>query len=200
MLGEMKAFLAVVLLAAPVLADAGSEPYTATPEQFPGQLARLRLEMLYPKLAAEPEHRPAAEPAARLADFLADSAPALKNVDGLCAYLREGLRDPRAVRGSPQWKEAWMRLDEELARLRPLKADGESFLGTEVPPQARWRPSSRGYRKLEDEPEFASPEGLRLHKAVVFAAYVANLREYLIRKSAGTPAARARALAPSLPR
>ena len=196
----MKAFLAVVLLASPLFADAGAEPYTATPEQFPGQLARLRLEMLYPKLAAEPPHRPAADPASRLAAFLADSAPAIKNIDGLCAYLREGLRDPRAVRGSRQWDEAWKRLDEEVARLRPIAADGESFLETEVPPQARYRPSAQGYRKLEDKPEFGSPEGLRLHKAADFAAYVANLREYLIRKSAGTPAERARALAPSLPR
>ncbi|HXT01597.1 MAG TPA: hypothetical protein VN915_13050 [Elusimicrobiota bacterium] len=196
----MKAFLAAVLLAAPLSAQTGGESYTATPEQFPGQLARMRLEMLYPKLAAEPPRRPAVEPAARLAGFLAGSAPVLKNVDGLTAYLREGLRDPRAVRGSRQWDEAWTRLDEELGRLRPIVADGEAFLGTEVPPQARYRPSSRGYRAVEARPEFSSPEGLRLHQAVVFAAYAANLREYLIRKSAGTPAERARAIAPSLPR
>lgn len=196
----MKAWIAVALLAAPLAAQTAPESYTAPPEQFPGQLARLRLEMLYPKLAAEPPYRPAGEPAARLAAFLADSAPVLKNVDGLAAYLREGLRDPRAVRGSRQWDDAWSRLDEELARLKPIVADGEAFLGGEVPPQARYRPSARGYRKLEDKPEFDSPEGLRLHKAVVFAAYAANLREYLIRKSAGTPAERARAIAPRLER
>jgi hypothetical protein len=194
----VKALLAAVLLASPLAAQSVAESYTSTPEQFPGQLARLRLEMLYPKLAAEPSHRPAAEPAARLAAFLADSAPVLRNVDGLAAYLREGLRDPRAVRGSRRWDEAWRRLDEELERLRILVGDGESFLGTEVPPQSRYRPSPRGYRKLEDKPEFGSPEGARLHKAAVSAAYAANLREYLIRKSAGTPAERARALAPSL--
>lgn len=196
----VKAWIAVALLAAPLGAQTVPESYTAPPEQFPGQLARLRLEMLYPKLAVEPAHHPAADPAARLAAFLADSAPVLKNLDGLCAYLREGLRDPRAVRGSRRWDEAWKRLDEEQARLKPIMADGESFLGKEVPPQARYRPSSAGYRKLEDAPEFGSPEGARLHRAVVFAAYAANLREYLIRKSAGTPAERARALAPALER
>jgi hypothetical protein len=196
----MTALLAVFLLAAPLSAQVGAEPYTTNPEQFPGQLARLRLEMLYPKLAAEPPHRSVADPQEKLAAFLRESEPALKNVDGLCAYLREGLRDPRAVRGSRRWEEAWLRLEDESARLKIIAADGESFLGTEVPPQARWRPSPRGYRKLEDAPEFGSPEGLRLHKAVVFAAYAANLREYLIRKSAGTPAERARALAPSLSR
>ena len=121
-------------------------------------------------------------------------------MDALCAYQREGLRDPRAVRGSAHWPEAWKRLDRELERLKPVAADGESFLGTEVPPQSRYRPSARGDRKLEGSPEFGGPEGLRLHRAVVFAAYVSNLREYLIRKSAGTPAERARALAPSLQR
>ena len=187
------------LIAAPPLsAQSGVEPYNATPEQFPGQLSRLRLEMLYPKPVVEKPHIAAAEPAARLAGFLSDSAPILKNVDGLTAYLREGLLDPRAVRGSAQWDDAWKRLDQELGRLKPIVAEGELFLGAEVPPQARFRPSRSGYRKLEDSPEFDSPEGLRLHRAVVAAAYAANLREYLIRKSAETPAERARALAPSL--
>ena len=196
----MKSFLAVVLLAAPLAAQTGPEAYTAPPEQFPGQLARMRVEMLYPKLAADPPRRSAVEPAARLSAFLADSEPLLKNVDGLVAYLREGLRDPRAVKGSAHWEEAWKNLDQELARLRPVVAGGEKFLGAEVPPQARFRPSKKGYRKLEDAPEFGGPDGERLHKAAVFAAYAANLREYLIRQSAGTPAERARALAPSLPR
>ena len=197
----MKILIVAVLLAAvPLAAQSGPEPYSATPEQFPGQLARMRLEMLYPKAVPEKPHAAAAEPAARLAGFLADSAPILKNVDGLTAYLREGLRDPRAARGSRQWDEAWRRLDEELVRLKPIVAEGESFLGAEVPPQGRFRPSRHGYRKLEDKPEFDSPEGWRLHRAVVFAAYSANLREYLVRRSAEAPAERARALAGALPR
>jgi hypothetical protein len=193
-------FVAVLLAAAPLAAQSGAEPYSATPEQFPGQLARLRLEMLYPKPVPEKPHAAAAEPAARLAGCLADSAPILENVGGLTAYLREGLRDPRAVRGSRRWDEAWKRLDEELGRLKPIVAEGVTFLGAEVPPQARFRPSRHDYRRLEDKPEFDSPEGRRLHRAVVFAAYAENLREYLIRRSAEAPADRARALAGALPR
>ena len=72
-----KAYLAVVLLAAPLSAQVGAEPYTADPQQFPGQLARMRLEMLYPKPGAELPHRVSADAAGRLAAILAESDAAV---------------------------------------------------------------------------------------------------------------------------
>ena len=188
----MKSLLAVVLLAAaPLSAQDGPDVYRKTPEQFPGQLARLRLELLYPKLASEKMHSPGVDPADRLAAFLADSAPVLKNVRGLTDYLHEGLRDPRAAEGLREWAEAWKRLDEELGQLRPIVAAGESFLSGPIPPQTRVAPSKTGYRPLEDKAEFDSAEGERLHRALVFFAYAGNLREYLVRRSVEAAAARA---------
>ena len=192
----MKPLLALLLLAAaPLCAQDGPSSYSATPEQFPGQLSRLRLEMMYPKLASETTHASGADPAGRLAAFLADSAPVLKNVGRLTDYLHEGLRNPRAAEGSREWAEGWKRLDEELARLRTIVASGEPFLSEPVPPQSRFGPSKDGYRRLEDSPEFDTPDGLRLHRALAFAAYAENLREYLIRRSIETSAERAVATA-----
>ena len=145
--------------------------------------------MLYPVLLPVAARGFTADPADRLEEFLSDSGRALKNVDALAAYLREGLRDPRAEEGSrEQWETAWRLLDGEIAGLRPIAARGESFMGGSLPAQSRFAPSKDGYRPLEDKPEFDSPEGLRLHRALVFAAYAENLREYLIRKSAAARA------------
>ena len=190
----MKSLLAALLLAAaPLSAQDGPSPYSATPEQFPGQLARLRLEMMYPKLVSEKTRSTRGDAEGRLDSFLAESAPVLKNVGGLTSYLHEGLRNPRAAEGSREWSEAWGRLDDEIARLRLIVGEGESFLGAPVPPQSRFGPSRDGFRTLEDKPEFDTPDGLRLHRALAFAAYAQNLREYLIRKSAEASSDRARA-------
>jgi hypothetical protein len=191
----MKSLFAALLLAAPLSAQSGPESYTATPEQYRGQLSRVRLAMLYPKLVSETTRSRRDDPEGRLSAFLAESAPVLKNVGGLTAYLHEGLRDPRAAEGSREWGEAWERLDGEISRLRLIVAEGEAFLGAPVPPQSRLSPSKDGFRSLEDKPEFDTSDGRRLHRALVFAAYAQNLREYLIRKSAEASADRARAVA-----
>jgi hypothetical protein len=144
----------------------------------------MRLKLLYPKPLSEKTRPHGTDSAGRLAGFLTDSAPVLRNVRSLTVYLHEGLRDPRAVEGAPEWGEAWKRLDQEVARLKPIVAVGESFLGGPVPPLSRVSRQKEGYRPLEDKAEFPSDQGERLHKALVFAAYAQNLREYLIRKSA----------------
>ncbi|MFI5348650.1 MAG: hypothetical protein ACHQ2Z_03830 [Elusimicrobiota bacterium] len=170
----MKSLLAVILLAAaPLAAQDGPQPYLSNPEQFRGQFARLRLELLYPRLVSEKPRSYGSDPDGRLAEFMANSAPVLKNIDGLIAYLRAGLKDPRAAEGADRWDEAWMRLDEELGRLEPIIADGEALLGAPVSPSTRAAPSP------EEKPEFDSPEGQRLHRASIFAAHAKSLRKRL---------------------
>lgn len=185
-MNRMLAALLLLPFAGPSRAEAEPriDARRVTPEQYPGQLERLRLTMLYPKFVAEPDFVPASEPAARFDAYLAALTPVLKNVDRLNAYLRAGLKDPAAVRGDrARWDAAWTRLDEESARLRPLIAVGEDLLREPVPAQGRWRPTKEGYRPLEDAPECDTPEGRRLHQSAVRAAYAQNLREYLLRKS-----------------
>ena len=174
----MKLLFGVVLLAVSPLAAQQGGNYTMTPEQHPGQLAQLRLRILYPVLAPETAHALAADPAERLDELLADSGPVLKNAGGLAAYLREGLRDPRATEGSEQWKEAWRLLDEEILRLRRIAAQGESLTNEPAPARS------------EDKPEFDSPDGLRLHGAEVVIVNMENLRKNLMRMSAEAAAKR----------
>jgi hypothetical protein len=170
----MKSFLAALLLAAaPLSAQDGPDSYSATPEQFPGQFARMRLELLYPKLVPETTDFTDAIAARPLQHYLQDTKPVLKNLHGLAAYLREGLKDPEAVQGSRRWAEAWERLDAELAALKTLVEEGDALAGG---PAA---PLGAGIK-----PEFNSPEGARLQRALDAAAYARDLRERLLRRAA----------------
>lgn len=188
---EMKALFFVLLsAAAPLSARGQDDPKRVTPEQYPGQLAQLRLEMLYPRfLPEEPEPR-APGPAGRLDGYLRDSDRVVRNSERLCAYLRAGLREPATVDGDrARWEAAWTRLDAEVSRLSALIAEGEELERGPATPLSGHR-ASRGYAPLEDAPEFAGKAGARLHRAVVLAAYARNLREHLLRRSADASGAR----------
>lgn len=187
--GMRLAIAAALLLAAAAAAEPSSE-YRLTPEQYPGQLARLRLAVLYPPPVREV---PAPAAGSRLERFVAAVDPILDEMRALDAYLRERLRDPRGVDETRrQWDEAWRRLDADAARLKPLTADAEAQEREAVSGQSRYVPSKEGYRTLEDAPSFPGREGERLHRAAVAAAYAWNLREFLLRKSAEAAHAPAR--------
>lgn len=176
---------ALTLAAVPLGAQTPDDAPLAPPEQYPGQLARLRLAMLYPTPAPEPSRALPRGPQETLDAFLEDGESLLRDVDGLTAYLRAGLGDPAAIDGDRErWAQAWTRLDAEVARLAALVALGEGLLSGPVPRPTRRPRGPRGYVRLEDAPEFPGAEGARLHRAAVLAAYARNLREYLLRKGA----------------
>jgi hypothetical protein len=184
----MKVLLVVFLFAAaPLNARGQDDPKRVTPEQFPGQLAQLRVEMLYPVFVSEEPEPRTPGPAGRLDGFLSDADRVVRNTERLCVYLRAGLRDPAAVDGDrARWEAAWGRLDAEVSRLSALIAEGEELERGPVTPLAGHR-AARGYAVLEDAPEFDGKAGARLHRAVVLAAYARNLREHLLRRSAEAP-------------
>jgi hypothetical protein len=185
---------ASLLAACAAAAQKAEDPRRETPEQYHGQLARMRLSLLYPAPLRAAAPAPAAGPASRLQAFASGVDPLLDDLRALRAYLREGLRDPSAVdEGRVQWEQAWRRVDRDVEALKPFAADGEAMMREPVPGQTRLVPSREGYRVLEDEAEFPSPEGERLHRAAVYADYVWNLREFLLRKSAESAHAPARA-------
>lgn len=177
-------FVLTALLALPAAAQE-SEPYHSSPEQYPGQLARLRLSALYPTFVPEPAHPPADDPASRLDGFLKNSAPVLKNARGLIDYIHEGLRDPRAIGQPPtQWREAWALLDGEAGNLARLAQDGEVILREGVSARPRGLGAKESCPSPPPKPEFDSAEGARLHGALVHCAYVCRLRALIVTKSA----------------
>lgn len=191
----MIALIAVALAVSPLARAQDGVAVMGQPEQHKGQVAQMRLRLLYPAAVKEPRVKPGDGPSGELAAFLEETRPVLKNTDGLVRYLRAGLKEPISIDGSrDQWRRAWTRLDAEEARLKELIARGEALQGGPIPAQKRWSPSKDGYVALEDKPEFPSEEGRRLHRAVVLQQYLRNQREYLVRKSAEKAGERARGL------
>lgn len=182
---------ALLFVAASAAAQGSStETRRMTPEQHSGQLGELRLKMMYPALAREPEAE-----GEGLDAFVRSLDPVLRNLDGLCAYLAEGLRDPRAAEAdSPRWERAWVLLEAERAKLKVLVERGEALEKDADPGATSARPSKRGYRPLDDGPQFSGPYGERLSRAVVLSQYAGNLREYLVRRAVAARAGAGAAL------
>ncbi len=181
--GDMKIMLLLIAL---VAATRSHAQHGVSPEQFPGQLAQMRLALMYPRAVAEPEYEPSPNPARRLDNFLEEVDPVLKNVSGLIVYLREGLLDSRAVGESNSlWDTAWRRLDLEIERLQALAARGEDIARGPIAAATR-RPRSRAAcPTLEERHVFDSPRGARLRRALELCAQTVKLREDLSARSGG---------------
>lgn len=185
MLGHTENMKTALLLIA-LAATRANAQRGMSPEQFPGQIAQMRLALMYPRPVVEPEHALASDPARRLEDFLEDADPTLKNASDLVVYLREGLFDPRAVgESNALWETAWKRLDLEIERLQGLAARGQEIARGPIPATTR-RPRSRAaYPTLEGLPTTDSPRGARLRLALELCARMEKLREDLTVRSDG---------------
>jgi hypothetical protein len=184
MIDRIRFFVVFSMLAAVAAAQDRDEAYAVSPEQFRGQLASVRLSVMYPVLVPAAVRPPAGEPAERLNRFLDDAEAVLRNSRGLTTFLVEGLRSPEAARGlGERWPAAWKNLDLEVERLRALAAQGEDLVRS--PAVAGDRGLTRGPNALvEDFPEFDSADGARLHRALVWDAYVRNLRSLILLRDA----------------
>jgi hypothetical protein len=181
---RIRFFVVFSMLAVAAAAQGRDEAYAVSPEQFRGQLASVRLSVMYPVLVPASVRPPVADAAGLLNGFLADAEAVLKNSRGLTSFLVEGLRSPAAARGlGDRWPAAWRNLDLEVERLRALAAEGEDLLRRPAAADERGLP--RGPNALvEDFPEFDSADGARLHRALVWDAYVRNLRSLILLRGA----------------